>query len=234
MAAERSSVSSAPFSATQLSPMESHGPEVAYPRRGTLEYNQSHPEVFEAPQFPHSETDDKQTHAEPRARIWEKWIPPKGRYMWVYAALLVVLLAIIATLIALLVQRSKPWYNRLYKTIRMPSPTTNIVKDPYNTTGKFMTFSGQDFTGNDIFGTIGYSIESCLAACDRYNEFLTSGPKPGPKPCVAGTMNFNQLESVTGQRANCFLKTGVGNETDTGNPMALSFRLCQTEDCSFK
>src|ERR1700712_762540 len=102
--------------------------------------------------------------------------------MWAYAALLIALVAVVAALIAVLMyvspiltpsifvtrrsrtptsQRSKPFYNHLYKAITMPAPTTDPIKDPYNTTGKFMTFPGQDFNGHDIFGMIGYSLESC-------------------------------------------------------------------------
>jgi hypothetical protein len=111
----------------------------------------------------------------------------------------------------------------------MPTNTSRLFRDPYNTTGIYKAFVGEDRRGNDIFATIEYTIEACLLACNKYNEFLG----PGPSPCVAGTMNYNQEESANGQRgANCFLKTKVGNDIDNTNPMALGFRLCRFSNCS--
>jgi hypothetical protein len=110
----------------------------------------------------------------------------------------------------------------------MPS-TTTIVVDPYNTTGRYMTYRGQDHTGNDIVGTITYSIEQCIAACDLINKFGAEGQSP----CLAGTMNYNQAVSVEGQNANCFLKTKAGGIIDDSNEMALGFMLCLNDQCTF-
>ena|SRR5207248_2613699 len=111
-------------------------------------------------------------------------------------------------------------------------PSTTIVVDPYNTTGRYMTYRGQDHTGNDIVGTIAYSIEQCIAACDLINKFVVEGQGP-QSPCLAGTMNYNQAVSVEGQNANCFLKTKAGGIIDNSNQMALGFKLCHNDECIF-
>jgi hypothetical protein len=108
----------------------------------------------------------------------------------------------------------------------MPNTSIQPVKDPYNTSGKFKTFPGKDYTGNDILGTIAYSLDACLAACDSYNEFTDSGG------CIAGGINMNQEASVLGERANCFLKMKVNvSDVDETNSQAVGFRRCKDEAC---
>jgi hypothetical protein len=84
----------------------------------------------------------------------------------------------------------------------------------------------------DIVGIIAYSIEQCIAACDLYNKFVVEGQGP-QSPCLAGTMNYNQAASVEGQNANCFLKTKAGPIIDESNKMALGFKLCVNDMCTF-
>jgi len=173
--------------------------------------------------------------------VWTAWVPPKGRVRWAYAALISLLLvAVIVTPVAINEQlkkakqeassASKPLLTQTYTTLTLPTNTTRIFRDPFNTTGVYKATLGDDRRGNDIFATLEYTIEACLVACDKYNEFLGAGPSP----CVAGTMNYNQEESATGQRgANCFLKTRVGSDVDRTNALALGFRLCRNGNCSF-
>jgi hypothetical protein len=127
-------------------------------------------------------------------------------------------------------EASKALLTQPYEVLKMPTDTSKLFRDPYNTTGIYKVFPGDDRRGNDIFATFEYTIEACLLACNKYNEFLGSGPKP----CIAGTMNYNQEESANGQRgANCFLKTKAGDDIDNTNPMALGFRLCPSGHCLF-
>ena len=124
-----------------------------------------------------------------------------------------------------------PLNTETFKKIEPPGDTSGSFRDRYNTSAIYKAFPGEDRSGNDLFATLAYSLEACLRACNKYNEFLT----PGREPCTAGTMNLNQQQSANGQKgANCFLKTKVGNDTDTTNADALGFRLCQTNKCTFK
>lgn len=126
-------------------------------------------------------------------------------------------------------EASKPLFTQPYKTLAMPTNTSRVFRDPYNTTGIYNVFVGDDRRGNDLFATIEYTIEACLLACNKYNEFLGGGRDP----CLAGTMNYNQEESANGQRgANCFLKSKVGDDIDGTNPMALGFQLCRFRNCT--
>lgn len=126
-------------------------------------------------------------------------------------------------------EASKPLLTETYETLKMPKDTSKLFRDPYNTTGIYKVYPGDDRRGNDIFGTIEYTIEACLLACNKYNFFLG----PGLNPCIAGTMNYNQKESASGQTgANCFLKMKVGDDIDDSNLMALGFMLCHLGNCS--
>jgi len=123
--------------------------------------------------------------------------------------------------------KSKADFGQLYASLPMPKRFADPVKDIYNTTGKFRLYQGQDHTGNDILGTIAYSLDACLAACDSYNQFAILS-----NSCIAGTINMNQLDSVRGENANCFLKTKVNaSDVDLSNSMAVGFRRCKDDAC---
>lgn len=108
---------------------------------------------------------------------------------------------------------------------------TKAQRDSYNTSAYYRGVAGEDRSGNDLFATFTYSFEACLIACNKYNELAATD---GRKPCIAGTMNFNQLDSVKGQKgANCFLKSEAGSNIDNTNPDAVGFRLCSSSRCVF-
>jgi len=180
----------------------------------------------------YTEPKTKATSVRDTKIAWKSLIPSPGLARWIYALVLAALLAAIIALGVVNSRHSKPFYNQLFPTIPMPAPSNASILDPYNTTGRYMTYRGQDFKGNDIVGTIAYSIEQCIAACDTYNQFAAKSNGTAAA-CLAGTLNYNQQDSVDGQNANCFLKYAVARDVDETNREALGFRLCANEGCAF-
>lgn len=79
---------------------------------------------------------------------------------------------------------------------------------PGNQGGTYSCAMGTDYPGNDVIGTVAYTLQQCAEACSWYNIAQVT---TGVAKCRGAVFSGLLGKYYNDRRANCFLKTNMGS-----------------------